>query len=250
MSLEVKNLAAGYGDLRVVKDVSLRVEPGSVTGMLGRNGAGKTSTLLAVAGMLQARSGSVVLDGRDITRAAPARRPRHGLSLVQEGKRIFRQLTVDENLVVGSYGVRRRKSELEARKDEIYQLFPVLTERRREQASRLSGGQQQMLAIGQALMADPRYLMLDEPSAGLAPSVVAVIFDLISLLRERGCGILLVEQSVEFTLGLADTITVIDLGRSVLDCRPGDPHARQAIADAYLSRVDASVEPLVDKATT
>ena len=103
MSLEVKNLAAGYGDLRVVKDVSLRVEPGSVTGMLGRNGAGKTSTLLAVAGMLQARSGSVVLDGRDITRAAPARRPRHGLSLVQEGKRIFRQLTVDENLVVGSF---------------------------------------------------------------------------------------------------------------------------------------------------
>jgi ABC-type branched-chain amino acid transport systems, ATPase component len=236
--LLVTNLATGYGDLKVVTDVSLAVRSNTVTAMLGRNGAGKTTTLRAIAGLNRITAGTVTLAGTVLNRLPAYRRARLGIAYVQEGKRVFRSRTVDENLQLGTFASRSRRRENKII-DEIYERFPMLAARRKTVASALSGGQQQMLAIAQALVAEPDILLLDEPSAGLAPTIVAELADIIRDLKARGLGILLVEQAVEFALAVADDVVVVDRGRRVHAAPVTDPGLRDAIRRAYLAE-DAS----------
>jgi branched-chain amino acid transport system ATP-binding protein len=232
--LVVSDLTSGYGDLRAVSDVSLSVRSGSVTALLGRNGAGKTTTLRAISGLNGIFSGSVALDGVVLNRLAAYRRARLGIAYVQEGKRVFRSRTVAENLELGTYASRSRRHTRQVI-EELYERFPMLAARRATPASALSGGQQQMLAIAQALVPQPDILLLDEPSAGLAPAIVGELVDLVRDLKARGLGILLVEQAVEFALALADDVIVLDLGRKVHSASVGDAGLREAIRHAYLA---------------
>ncbi|MFI0369094.1 ABC transporter ATP-binding protein [Actinomadura sp. 1N219] len=223
--LEVSGLSGGYGDIRVLWDVDLRVRPGRVTAVLGRNGAGKTSLLNAIAGFAPAvTAGTVTFAGRDVTGLAPHRRVHAGLGYVQEGKQVFRRRTVEDNLLLGSFtlatgglsrwtGGRKRSAARREALDRQYERFPMLAERRHTVAGSLSGGQQQMLAIAQALMPGPRLLMLDEPSAGLAPVIAAEVFEMITALRADGLSLLLVEQVVEYAMRVADDVAVVDNGR-------------------------------------
>lgn len=237
--LEVRSLATGYGDLRAVFDVSLDVMPGSVTAVLGRNGAGKTTTLRAVAGLNPTSSGSILLEGEPLGSVPAHARARRGIAYVQEGKRIFRNRTVEENLLLGTYAHPHPKL-ARAHIAEQYDRFPILAERRKRPAASLSGGQQQMLAIAQAVVAGPKVLLLDEPSAGLAPSVVADVRSVIDELRSSGLGVLLVEQAMELALSLADRVVVLDLGRTVYRADAGAPNLRQAVRVAYAG---ATVSP-------
>jgi branched-chain amino acid transport system ATP-binding protein len=232
----VRNLATGYGDLRVVWDVSFDVAAGQITVLLGRNGAGKTTTLRAIAGLNKVHAGTVQLRGLDIAGMPPHRRIRAGIGVVQENKRIFRRRTVEANLLLGGYARRVSRRQLHASIDEIYDLFPVLRDRARTAAGALSGGQQQMLAIGQALMGKPDLLLLDEPSAGLAPAIVAEVMASVQTLKHAGLGVLLVEQAVEAAVGVADRVTVIDVGRVVMSGSAKDVDDLAIIKDAYFGR--------------
>jgi branched-chain amino acid transport system ATP-binding protein len=234
--LEVSNIAAGYGDLRAVWDVSLRVWPGQLTVLLGRNGAGKTTTLRAICGLNKVHSGAVRLAGQDITRVPAYQRVRMGMAYVQEGKRVFHHLTVEQNLILGGYVRKLSRAKLRREAERVYELFPVLGEKRKVSAGSMSGGQQQMLAIGQALMAEPSLLLLDEPSGGLAPVIVAEVMDRIAALRAQGLGILLVEQAVEAAIGYADHVAVLDVGKVVLAARAGDVDDLTILRDAYFGK--------------
>jgi branched-chain amino acid transport system ATP-binding protein len=215
--LEVRDLQVAYGDLVAVWGVSLHLRPGSITALVGRNGAGKTTLLSGIAGLLPPRSGSVTLSGRDISGLSACKRVKHGLAIVQEGKRVFRGLTVRENLILGLRGQGGNRGEGEQTLKALYERFPMLGERPNERAGALSGGQQQMLAIATALAARPRVLLVDEPSSGLAPVVVDRVFDLLQQLKSEGLAILLVEQLVEEVLGgIADDVIVMDRGRVTL----------------------------------
>jgi branched-chain amino acid transport system ATP-binding protein len=234
--LEVRNLATGYGDIRVVWDVSFSVQQGKITALLGRNGAGKTTTLRAIAGLNRTSSGSILFRGEDIRRVPTHRRVRQGIAFVQEGKRIFHRRTVQENLLLGGYtrGVGRRA--LPAEVDRIYELFPALKPRAKTIAGQLSGGQQQMVAIGQALMARPALLMLDEPSGGLAPSIVAEVMATVATLTKDGLGIILVEQAVESAVAVAEDVIVLDIGRVVLRRRGAEVDDVAVLREAYFGR--------------
>jgi branched-chain amino acid transport system ATP-binding protein len=219
--LEALAVSAGYGDLQVLREVTVRVWPGRLSVLLGSNGAGKSTTLRALSGLNQATAGTVRLFGTDVTRLAPAERVRLGLAYVMEGKRLFHRRTVEENLLIGGYTKREGRRRLRHRAEAMYEQFPVLGERRRSRAGELSGGQQQMLAIAQALMAEPRVLLLDEPSGGLAPIVVKQVLSIVDELKADGLGILLVEQAAEESVRIADHVTVLDVGRVVID-KPAD----------------------------
>jgi len=217
-ALEVTELSAGYGRIPVVFDASFRVSAGEMVALLGRNGAGKTTTLLAVAGLRHGPgTRSVVVDGVDISNRRAHSVVSAGLNLVPEGRRIFRNMTVDENVRLGAY-VRRRgdRAALGADLDRVYGLFPALGAARTKQAGALSGGQQQMVAIGQALMSKPNYLLLDEPMAGLAPALVDEIYDQLHALVDEGLGVLIIDQSAERAVAHADRYYVLDGGRTVL----------------------------------
>lgn len=235
--LEVRNLATGYGDIRAVWDVSLEVRAGEVTVLLGRNGAGKTTTLRAVAGLNRADAGSITFAGRDITGLPAHRRVRVGIGLVQEGKRIFRRRTVEENLLLGGYIRGLAKRRLRPELDPIYAMFPMLADRRHTRSGQMSGGQQQMLAIGQALMAKPSLLMLDEPSGGLAPAIVADVMATVATLKATGIGVLLVEQAVTAAFEVADRVTVLDVGRVALDRPASEISGADALTKAYFGRI-------------
>jgi branched-chain amino acid transport system ATP-binding protein len=212
--LDVSQLRLGYGDLIAVWDVSLRLEAGQTMALVGRNGAGKTTLLSGIAGLLPAKAGSVTVGGNDLTKVPPFRRVQHGLGLVQEGKRIFRKLTVRDNLLLGLRACGTRRSQLSERLDRLYADFGMLAGRAHVLAGSLSGGQQQMLAIATALASEPRVLLVDEPSSGLAPVFVDQVFAILDKLRSSGMAILLVEQLVEEVLGgIADTVVVIEQGR-------------------------------------
>lgn len=236
-ALSVQGLRIGYGDLVAVWDVSLDVYPGRTTALVGRNGAGKTTLVSGIAGLLPAKAGTVTLLGEDVTSQSPWRRVSHGLSLVQEGKRVFRGLSVRDNLVLGLRGGKVRRSDVDGELAQIYARFPVLAERRRAVAGSLSGGQQQMLAIATALAAKPKVLLVDEPSCGLAPVIVDLVFEVLNELRSEGLAILLVEQLVEEVLhGIADDVIVLEQGRvAVADA------ASNLSADAIARRIYASV---------
>lgn len=234
--LTIQNLAAGYGDLRAVWDVSLEVRGGRINALLGANGAGKSTTLLAVLGLSRVMSGSIELAGRDLRSLPPYDRAKLGIGFVQEGKRLFRQRTVEQNLMLGGWTIPRpRRQRLRAAIAQAYDRFPVLADRRHELAGSLSGGQQQMLAIAQALIPEPRVLMLDEPSAGLAPIVLSEVLAVVSGLRAEGIGILLVEQLVDAALEVADHVTVISRGRMAWSGPRAAISDRQEILDAYLA---------------
>jgi branched-chain amino acid transport system ATP-binding protein len=231
--LEVEALQAQYGWTKVLHGVSFTVEEGGITTILGANGAGKTTTLRAVSGMLKV-DGIVRFDGRRIDGKATEDLVRLGIAHAPEGRGTFVQLTVEENLRLGAYG-RRDRGDLGRDYDRIYQLFPVLAQRRRQTAGTLSGGEQQMLAIARALMLRPRLLLLDEPSLGLAPLLVREIFRVIRTInREERVSVLLVEQNAAIALGLADHAYLIETGRVVMSGGAGDLRRNEAVRRSYL----------------
>ncbi len=229
--LEVENLSVAYGTVRAVRGLSLGIEEGQIAAVLGPNGAGKTSTLMAIMGLATVSGGRVRFAGRDVTNRAPEQTVRIGMTLVPEGRRVFSDLTVGENLRLGAVGAVGRAA---ASEHDLFDLFPVLAQRRGQLAGTLSGGEQQQLAIARALRSAPRLLLLDEPSLGLAPQVVEAIFDLIVELRKRGTTILLVEQNVNSALEIADHAYVLRSGSLLLSGRACDLLASSDVDRAYL----------------
>jgi branched-chain amino acid transport system ATP-binding protein len=213
--LKIDHLQVHYGDLIGVADVSLEVPAGGVVALLGSNGGGKTTTLNAIAGLIPTHSGSIHFCDEPITGLNASSIVKKGLALSPEGWRLFVQQTVENNLLLGATPL-RDKTRTTALLERVYELFPRLAERRRQRAGTMSGGERQMLAIGRALMSDPRLLMLDEPSLGLAPSVVETMYDTLGRLHKDGLTILLAEQSIELALEVSDHATVLQVGRSVL----------------------------------
>jgi branched-chain amino acid transport system ATP-binding protein len=231
--LAVEGLLVRYGPIVAVREVSLRVGQGEIVTLLGANGAGKSSFLNAVAGLVPAAGGRVRFRGEEIQRLAPERIVKRGLSLTPEGRRVFPRLTVADNLRLGAVPQSDRASVTAAR-ERVFELFPVLSERSGQVAGTLSGGQQQMLAIGRSLMAGPKLLLLDEPSLGLAPILVDQIFELLARLREQGTTILLVEQNVHRALELADRAYVLAGGEIEREGPAAELRASAEIERAYL----------------
>jgi branched-chain amino acid transport system ATP-binding protein len=233
MLLEARNLHIAYGDAPAVWDVSLEVEEGKIVAVIGPNGAGKSTLINAIAGLLRWRKGELRFAGIDLATVAPHRVCRHGIALVPEGRRLFGQMTVEENLEIGCYRGEARKRRADSL-ERVFGLFPVLRERRTTPASALSGGQQQMVAIGRALMARPRLLLLDEPSLGLAPTVVQDVFRVVRAVNREGIAIVLVEQNVNQALEIADRAYVLEEGRIVAAGLPSELTAQSRIREAYL----------------
>ena len=232
--LVVEQLEVRYGAVRAVRGLSLEVKPGEIVGLIGPNGAGKSSTLHAIMGAAPVAAGDVRLDGTSILGRSSEDVARAGIALVPEGRRIFAELSVEENLRLGLAGRRSRSGDAAAL-DRAYKLFPVVGEFRRRQAGALSGGQQQQLAIARALVAAPDVLLLDEPSLGLAPRVVDVVFDALQAIRERGLAVLLVEQRAQRTVALADRTHVISNGGLRATLGPHDASDTDALVAAYFS---------------
>ena len=233
MLLEARNLHIGYGDAPAVWDVSLDVEAGEIVSVIGPNGAGKTTLINAIAGLLRCRGGALSFDGRDMGGVKAHDYCSHGIALVPEGRRLFVKMSVEENLELGCY-LHPARAAREQSLERIYGLFPILRDKRRQPAGELSGGQQQMVAIGRALMASPRIVLFDEPSLGLAPTVVDDMFDIVAKVREDGAAVLLVEQNVLKALGVADRAYVLEQGRIVAEGLPADLLKQPHIREAYL----------------
>ena len=230
--LEVRNLQVNYGPIQAVKGIDLDVEKGTLVALLGANGAGKTTTLRAITGMVKAY-GSVHLGETEILGQRGYKTARMGVNMSPEGRLIFAGLTVEENLKAGAYCIKSAK-QYQKNMDRVQELFPILKERRRQQAGTLSGGEQQMLAIGRALMSHPKLLMLDEPSMGLAPILVEQIFDIIRKLHEEGTTILLVEQNAQMALSVADRAYVMETGKITLSGTGAELAASDEVKKAYL----------------
>jgi branched-chain amino acid transport system ATP-binding protein len=237
--LRVKNLHVYYGRIHALRAASIHVREREVVALLGGNGSGKTTLLSAISGVVRAESGEVALGGTPITRARPDQIVRQGIAHVPEGRHIFKPLTVEDNLLLGAYHrfARVGRAAVRAEAEDVFRLFPVLADRRGQAAGTLSGGEQQMLAIGRALLSRPKVLLLDEPSMGLAPKVIREIFDHIARLRgERGVTILLVEQNARAALSIADRGYVLETGRVVLEGSAEDLLANRDVQRAYLGR--------------
>jgi branched-chain amino acid transport system ATP-binding protein len=232
-ALEVDRLEVRYGAVAAVRDVSLRVESGEIVGLIGPNGAGKSTTLHAITGLVAAHGGDVRLAGRSILGRPPEAIAHQGVALVPEGRRIFADFSVEENLRLGLAA--RRGRDGRGSLAEAYELFPVLREYRRRSAGALSGGQQQQLAIARALVAQPEVLLLDEPSLGLAPTMVDSLFDALAQIRQRGVTILLVEQRAQRTVALADRTHVLANGELRMTLGPADADDTDKLVAAYLA---------------
>jgi branched-chain amino acid transport system ATP-binding protein len=246
--LQVKNLVVDYGIIRAIKGIDLNVKKGSIVAILGANGAGKSTTIRSINGIVKPKSGKILFDGENITGMAPYRLAKKGIIQSPEGRMILRGLTVEENLLVGAYSLKATRIDGDGTSPkkisshqltrqslaEVYTIFPVLQERRRQQASTLSGGEQQMLAIGRALMGRPTLLLLDEPSLGLAPLIVKDIFGIIRKIKEQGNTILLVEQNAYQTLKIADYIYVMELGKIKTEGVASDLLKDEQLVKAYL----------------
>ena len=230
--LEVNNLTVSYGSIQAIKGISLMVKEGEIVALIGSNGAGKSTALMTISGIIRPRSGSITFDGREIHRLAPERIVEAGISQVPEGRRIFPSLTVKENLEMGAFS--RKGTDIAGAIEHIVEIFPILGERQYQHAGTLSGGEQQMLAIGRALMAKPRLLMLDEPSLGLAPVLVERIFETIASIKQSGTTILLVEQNANIALDIADRGYVLETGELVLEGTSSELISNELIKTAYL----------------
>ncbi|NLJ40844.1 MAG: ABC transporter ATP-binding protein [Clostridiales bacterium] len=231
--LEIKNIDVYYGVIHALKDVSLEVGKGEIVVLIGANGAGKTTTLRTVSGLIKPAQGQIHLEEKDITNTTAKQRVMMGISHVPEGRRVFPGMTVLENLELGAY-VRRDRVAISEDLEMVYERFPILKDRRKQMAGTLSGGEQQMLAIGRALMGRPEILFLDEPSMGLAPILVQEIFDIISSINSTGTTILLVEQNANMALQVADRAYVMETGSIVLSGKASDLMQSEDIKKAYL----------------
>ena len=232
--LEVKNLIVNYGVITALQGISLTVRRGDIVTLIGANGAGKTTTLRTISGLLKARSGEMLYEGKAITRLPAHQRVKLGMAQVPEGRMVFANLTVAENLRMGAYLV-RDKSAIATELDYVYTLFPRLKERARQVAGTLSGGEQQMLAIGRALMSKPKFLMLDEPSLGIAPLLVQKIFEkIIEINRRHGITILLVEQNANLALEVSNYGYVLETGRILLEDKSAALRENPQVRSAYL----------------
>ncbi len=229
--LKIDNINVYYGQIHALKDVSLEVKPNEIVALIGANGAGKTTTLRTVSGLLRSKTGSITLMGEDISKVRADKLVSKGLAHVPEGRHVFLQMTVQENLEMGAF---TNKSNVKAGIEDVFQRFPRLMHRKNQIAGTLSGGEQQMLAMGRALMSKPKILMLDEPSMGLAPILVQQIFDIISELHKAGTTILLVEQNAEMALQIADRAYVLESGRIKLSGTGKELADSDEIKKAYL----------------
>jgi branched-chain amino acid transport system ATP-binding protein len=232
--LEVRDLHVNYGSIRALSGVSLEVQPGELVALIGSNGAGKSTTLKTISGLLRPRQGAIRWQGQDITRAPSDRIVALGISHCPEGRRIFGRLSVRENLRLGA--VARAGREIEADLEWIYGLFPLLKQRLQQAGGTLSGGEQQMLALGRALMSRPRLLLLDEPSLGLAPLMVEHIFGVVRELKRRGTTMLLVEQNIHHALAVADRAYVLETGRVTLSGPAAELQHNRQVEQSYLGR--------------
>ena len=230
--LDVQDINVYYGAIHAVKGISFRVEEGEIVTLIGANGAGKTTTLQTVSGLLRSRTGSISFMGEDISNVPASKLVSKGLAQVPEGRRIFLQMSVEENLEMGAFT--QPASAVDPHLERVYAQFPRLKERRKQVAGTLSGGEQQMLAMGRALMSDPKLLMLDEPSMGLAPILVEQIFDIIRELNQAGSTILLVEQNAQMALSVAHRGYVLETGRVTLTGQGRELRADEAVKKAYL----------------
>ena len=231
--LRLEDVHAGYGPITALRGLHLSVAPGELVCLIGANGAGKSSTLRAISGLLALSQGRIVFDGREIQGEAPAGILKSGIAHCPEGRRVFPHMTVEENLAMGAY-VRTDRSAIAADMAEVGRHFPILLERRQQMAGTLSGGEQQMLAIARALMARPRLILFDEPSLGLAPTIVEMTFSIIADIRRRGTTVLMVEQNAYAALRMADRAYVMETGRIVLEGRARDLLDDDHVRRAYL----------------
>lgn len=241
--LEIKDLKVSYGFINALKGINIQVEEGQIVALLGSNGAGKTTTLRTISGAIKPQGGSIVLDGQEISGLATYKIAKAGVTQSPEGRLLFPELTVEENLKVGAYGLKTKvidgvkvteKEQLKRNFDRVYKLFPILEERKAQTANTLSGGEQQMVAIGRALMSNPKVLLLDEPSLGLAPLIIEEIFRAFQKIREEGTTILIVEQNALQTLKIADYAYVLELGKISLDGPASELITNKKLIDAYL----------------
>jgi hypothetical protein len=230
--LKVNDINVYYGSIHAIKDISFEVRNGQIVTLVGANGAGKSTTLQTISGLLHSKTGSIEFLGKNLAGVAPHKIVEHGLAHVPEGRRVFLQMSVEENLEMGAYT--RPRSEIDDGIADVYSRFPRLKERRKQVAGTLSGGEQQMLAMGRALMSKPQLLMLDEPSMGLSPILVDQIFDIIKELHNAGTTILLVEQNAQMALSIADNAYVLESGKIVLSGTGAELLASEQVKKAYL----------------
>lgn len=231
--LKLDNVHCYYDAIHALKGINLTVEAGEVVCLVGSNGAGKTTLVHTVSGLIEPKEGQIFFDGKEITKMEPHKIVRMGMSLSPEGREVFPALSVDENLRLGAYLV-KGKGELSSAYDRIHALFPKLLARRKQQAGTLSGGEQQMLAIGRALMNSPKLLLLDEPSLGLAPNIVLQIFELIRQISQQGTTLLLIEQNANMALQVSDRAYVLENGRISMEGKAIDIQANEAVRRIYL----------------
>lgn len=232
--LKINNLSVYYGVIKAIDNVSFHVDKGEIIALIGANGAGKTTILHTISGLLPAREGSIEYEGVDLTKTPPHKIVSMGIAQVPEGRRVFQQLTVAENLKLGSYTRKDKQHKIDETLDMVYERFPRLKERRRQHAGTLSGGEQQMLAIGRALMSKPDIILMDEPSMGLSPLLVSEIFDIIRVINKSGTTVLLVEQNAKKALAIADRAYVLETGEIVLDGDAKELMNDKGIRKAYL----------------
>lgn len=242
--IELQNVEIDYGIIKAVKGISMSVEKGTIVAILGANGAGKTSTIRSISGLIKVKSGKILYNGEEIQNLAPFKIVSKGILQSPEGRLILNDLTVEENLLVGGYSLKKkvledgtkisRKKQVKENLEEVYSYFPILKERRKQQATTLSGGEQQMLAIGRALMGSPEVLLLDEPSLGLAPLIIKDIFEIIQRIKEDGRTILMVEQNARQTLKIADYCYVLELGKIKMEGKAQEMLHDEELIKAYL----------------
>ena len=230
--LQVENLVVKYGNIAAVKGISLDVAEGEIISVVGANGAGKSTTVNTIAGIVKMTSGKIIYNGIDISKTTPQERVKQGIILAPEGRQMFNEMSVKENLLMGAY--LQDSASANQMFDTIFDLFPILKSRLKQPAGTLSGGEQQMLCIGRAMMSKPKLLMLDEPSLGLAPLIVKEIFELIKRIREMGCTILLIEQNVRMALGVSDRAYVMQTGEGVISGNSKDVVNMPEVQEAYL----------------
>ena len=231
--LEIKNLSVNFGGIKAVNDISMAVEEGKIVTLIGANGAGKSTILRSISGIVKPQTGEILLNGQNILGMSPDAIVSRGVTLVPEGRRVFPNLTVQETLKIGAY---LRKDKLDADLEYVYSLFPRLKERHWQLAGTLSGGEQQMLAVGRALMSKPKLVMMDEPSLGLAPLVVKSIFEIIETINGEGITVLLIEQNANMALRIADTAYVLETGAITMAGTGAELLANDTIKEAYLGK--------------